>query len=297
MRAFTDFQEKITNSLNRHFFSRNSLSCSLFSDLDELIKQKESFMNYIRFEYTVAVYYNLLMSISSLFYIAQHLTGFYFFDKLTTSWLVFVSLVKLLETVPKFFLIKQIQRIQSQSINDDSAVMRRLMHLIRSNVFFYNTVLGYTLLASYSFFFLLFKRPSHSNPLGRQLYGNTFILFYGFFLRMIITFVNYHVHFKYSSNPADLANIDPFEEIKRVDSSLFIKLKQLTYQKEEGDSCECCCICMSEFNQGECIKVLPCSEKHVFHKACIETWLSRNVACPTCRKEVTDNSLAEKLSI
>ncbi|KAI3947888.1 hypothetical protein MKX01_034553 [Papaver californicum] len=43
-----------------------------------------------------------------------------------------------------------------------------------------------------------------------------------------------------------------------------------------------CVICLSEFAQGERIRILPkCS--HGFHIKCIDKWLSSHSACPTCR--------------
>ncbi|KAF5176250.1 Ring-h2 finger protein atl73 [Thalictrum thalictroides] len=43
-----------------------------------------------------------------------------------------------------------------------------------------------------------------------------------------------------------------------------------------------CAICLSEFVQGEGIRILP-KCKHGFHVKCIEAWLSAHVSCPTCR--------------
>ncbi|KAK9670497.1 hypothetical protein RND81_13G205300 [Saponaria officinalis] len=46
-----------------------------------------------------------------------------------------------------------------------------------------------------------------------------------------------------------------------------------------------CAICLSEFVDGDEIRVLPrCN--HVFHVACIDTWLigSQSFCCPSCRQ-------------
>ncbi|KAK6138141.1 hypothetical protein DH2020_028121 [Rehmannia glutinosa] len=43
-----------------------------------------------------------------------------------------------------------------------------------------------------------------------------------------------------------------------------------------------CPICLSEFQEGETVKLIPyCG--HVFHPSCIDTWLSSHVTCPLCR--------------
>ncbi|CAN6466116.1 unnamed protein product [Victoria cruziana] len=43
-----------------------------------------------------------------------------------------------------------------------------------------------------------------------------------------------------------------------------------------------CAICLSEFADGERVRVLPRC-RHGFHVACVETWLSSHDSCPTCR--------------
>ncbi|XP_031495382.1 RING-H2 finger protein ATL79-like [Nymphaea colorata] len=45
-----------------------------------------------------------------------------------------------------------------------------------------------------------------------------------------------------------------------------------------------CAICLSEFADGERVRVLP-SCRHGFHVKCIEAWLASHASCPTCRAE------------
>ncbi|KAL3849580.1 hypothetical protein ACJIZ3_011462 [Penstemon smallii] len=43
-----------------------------------------------------------------------------------------------------------------------------------------------------------------------------------------------------------------------------------------------CPICLTEFQDKECVKLIPyCG--HVFHPKCVDTWLSSHVTCPLCR--------------
>jgi len=44
-----------------------------------------------------------------------------------------------------------------------------------------------------------------------------------------------------------------------------------------------CCICMSDFEEGETFIHLPC--KHVFHADEIRNWLQLNTQCPVCRTD------------
>ena len=45
-----------------------------------------------------------------------------------------------------------------------------------------------------------------------------------------------------------------------------------------------CAICISEFNEGEEVRNLPCG--HMFHIGCIDEWLGLNVTCPLCKQDV-----------
>ncbi|KAJ9554715.1 hypothetical protein OSB04_009329 [Centaurea solstitialis] len=43
-----------------------------------------------------------------------------------------------------------------------------------------------------------------------------------------------------------------------------------------------CSICLSEFEVGETVKMIPYC-RHGFHPLCIDTWLSSHASCPLCR--------------
>ncbi|KMT09217.1 hypothetical protein BVRB_6g133190 [Beta vulgaris subsp. vulgaris] len=48
-----------------------------------------------------------------------------------------------------------------------------------------------------------------------------------------------------------------------------------------------CVICLSEFNGGEKVRILPkCN--HGFHVKCIDKWLSSHSSCPTCRQSLVE---------
>ncbi|KAJ4765810.1 hypothetical protein LUZ62_031090 [Rhynchospora pubera] len=43
-----------------------------------------------------------------------------------------------------------------------------------------------------------------------------------------------------------------------------------------------CSICLSSIEEGEQVRLLP-NCRHMFHKECIDVWLSTNASCPVCR--------------
>lgn len=282
--------------LSRHAFQTHPRGHSMFQDLDDLISQKENFIEYIKFEYSLAIFYNVVVALPSLIYFSSRFGSILQCDMISTIWILIVSLIKILETIPKGVLIYQTARISSNS-NDPIICSRRLMYMTRSNIFFYNTILGYMLLISYTFYFLCIRRSSmcHKAP---QFYYIVNWLVFGFFLRLIISFINYFLHFKYGINEADVANADlyvdyqnrvPPDVLKMIESVTLLESnlnKFVPFNHEEKES-DVCCICILPFQVNENIRLMPCNRKHIFHKRCIDKWLSHNKACPTCRKEIT----------
>ncbi|RDD40564.1 RING finger protein 44 [Trichoplax sp. H2] len=51
--------------------------------------------------------------------------------------------------------------------------------------------------------------------------------------------------------------------------------------EEEKKASKGCVICMSDFEDIDCLRVLMC--KHEFHTSCIDRWLKTNRTCPICR--------------
>lgn len=43
-----------------------------------------------------------------------------------------------------------------------------------------------------------------------------------------------------------------------------------------------CSICLNDWNSEDTCTTLPC--QHIFHAACISSWLEKNPTCPLCRK-------------
>lgn len=56
------------------------------------------------------------------------------------------------------------------------------------------------------------------------------------------------------------------------------------HKYKQGDKYETCAICMAEYKEGECLKVLSCS--HAYHGSCVDTWFHTQPTCPICKQVV-----------
>ncbi|CAG7911580.1 unnamed protein product [Brassica rapa] len=68
----------------------------------------------------------------------------------------------------------------------------------------------------------------------------------------------------------------------------------VVFKKGEGviDGTDCS-VCLSEFEEGEGVRLLPkCS--HAFHVSCIDTWLLSHKNCPLCRAPVFSTEVRDK---
>lgn len=115
----------------------------------------------------------------------------------------------------------------------------------------------------------------------------------------------YSIMSKYcgNSNSSSGGNDDPVEELARdshnpslhepwhveangLDEALIKSITMCKYKRGDGliDGSDCS-VCLSEFEEGESIRLLPkCS--HAFHVQCIDTWLKSHSNCPLCRANI-----------
>ncbi|KAL6620185.1 hypothetical protein ACP70R_035324 [Stipagrostis hirtigluma subsp. patula] len=87
-----------------------------------------------------------------------------------------------------------------------------------------------------------------------------------------------------SSSRPSFSSIGSVPAPREVVECLPVKVhrKPLKYQTEETAQCY---ICLVEYEEGDCVRILPCN--HEFHLTCVDKWLKEiHRVCPLCRGDV-----------
>lgn len=74
--------------------------------------------------------------------------------------------------------------------------------------------------------------------------------------------------------------------LNKKEISKILKEVEFSITSCESPEDSICSICLSSFNEGEMLGVLPCDDRHRFHKKCIITWLAKKESCPLCQHDL-----------
>jgi len=77
--------------------------------------------------------------------------------------------------------------------------------------------------------------------------------------------------------------------------SLVRRCRQPQKSRTETDDVEKCTICLSDFEDDECVRRLPCM--HLYHIDCVDQWLATNKRCPICRVDIEAHSSKAQLGL
>ena len=62
------------------------------------------------------------------------------------------------------------------------------------------------------------------------------------------------------------------------------KIPTVRFYKKVYKNQDKCTVCQFEFNEGETLRKLTCD--HLYHKNCVDEWLTQEKKCPVCKKDV-----------
>lgn len=293
------FTQKYTQ-FYRHAFKINPTARAWFKNMEDLISHSKTFIDYIKLQYSLIVFYNFLVALPSLIYLSFKFSLICQCDLLSSLWLAFVTIIKLIETIVKLFIIYETIDISNPN-NDLVTSIRRLFCITKTNIFVYNNKLSQTLFCCYTVYFLI-KRTGYSDE-AIQLYCIINCLIIGFCIRFALSVANYILSFKlkYTQEDTDgyqVSNNKLSNETLKMIKNVILTEKNIDDYIPLNDNNEkdICCICMLEFIENEVIKIMPCNNKHLFHKCCIDKWLINSKVCPTCKKDINKELIKQTKS-
>lgn len=271
------------NRVYRKVFEVNPDFQEWLGNLNNIRDKEEAFLYYIQFQYSLVVIYDFLIAIPSLFYFIIRFSILCQCDLILVLWFIFVNIAKLIETIFKLLIlyetVKTMKHIQNYEVFN-----QRLFSIVKSNDFVYNSKTETIIFSSYVLYYALLQRIVSYQGVT-QFYFVVHWLFLSYCFRSIVSSINY------------LLSLNSFKENNNRNSLSFQnKIKSVTLNKNNMDTYipfdddnekEACCICLYSYVEGEFINIMPCRNQHVFHKLCIDRWLSNySQICPICRKNV-----------
>ena len=97
------------------------------------------------------------------------------------------------------------------------------------------------------------------------------------------------------SDSGSSLNLDQFFLLNQADQTTGLTRLQIDNLPlrffEEEDADKICTICLTEYTEGNMLRILPCS--HEYHYQCIDQWLEEHSNCPICRGPVVDHFEAD----
>ena len=239
---------------------------------------------YFRFEYILSTIFSFTVVIVTLF--------FNLFDTensnskqqftLLKYWLRIGIILHLCAAIPKALILRRLFKIP---LDNERLIVRRLMILVRSNVFFWNDKVSFVM---YNYYIFGMSKLASSNICGSMasnLYRLCHFIICCFLLRLGNLFMRFFVEYYILTRNINYESIiDQGASQEEIDA-LPISIYGTAEANPESDS-QWCGICLGNFQNGDEVRTLPCSKRHFFHKRCTDIWLRKQHICPYCRKSL-----------
>ncbi|KAG9453539.1 hypothetical protein H6P81_006443 [Aristolochia fimbriata] len=88
-------------------------------------------------------------------------------------------------------------------------------------------------------------------------------------------------------NPNLQAGVPPSHHRAGLDPAVIGRIPVQLHAASPAEEAVQCSICLSNFVEGEKVKVLPRCH-HTFHPECVDKWLGTHSSCPLCRAALGD---------
>jgi len=247
-------------------------------DLDGMIiNNPREVFSYFAFEYTISLSFNLITAMVTIIFLAIETSESSLMFK---YWLRLGYILNLISLLPKSVILLKIYYIPQHS---QSLIVRRLMMLIRTNVFSWNVKVTYVL---YIYYIVMLGKLATTNTC-KSIDSNSYRLYHfilcNFLLRLVNLFMRFFHQWCFSGRSDESLSIKGArqDEIDEIPEEVFTEDTIGTNNEHQW-----CGICLLSFKSGQKIKRLPCSKKHFFHNCCTDIWLTKRNVCPYCRREL-----------
>lgn len=285
MRKSFDSFQRFINNIKRYPSAIRTLDYNTETGIDNMIiSGPHRTYFYMRFEYVLSVGFSVAMIIVGILFAfnSEPLETERLFS-LFRYWLRIGVVLNLCSILPKFIILNQLFGMKNE---EEQILIRRLMTLVRSNIFFWNDKISFIMYIYYVFGMEKLTINSVCGGMSSKLYMICYFILCCFLLRLcnllVWFFLEYYI---FATNvPCDLV-VDQGgsqKEISTLPLSVFESKQNLSKNQESQQ----CGICLEGFKEGEEVRTLPCSKKHIFHKYCTDIWLLRHYICPYCRKSL-----------
>ncbi|XP_068667750.1 RING-H2 finger protein ATL66-like [Aristolochia californica] len=114
------------------------------------------------------------------------------------------------------------------------------------------------------------------------------------FFTLLCLYARWVCRYRRQLSPGPLAdghhhatNIPPLHQRTGLDPAAISSIPVLLHVTSPADDVQCS-ICLSNFVEGEKVKVLPLCH-HTFHPECVDKWLRTHSSCPLCRAALGDS--------
>lgn len=112
--------------------------------------------------------------------------------------------------------------------------------------------------------------------------ANVVVAFFRVFMALYVLHFYAFQEREHALNPpaakGGLSQVEIHQLSKVIKYTTIAKVRQ-KYENLEDQ----CPICLQEFEEDKRLVMLPCDERHIYHRSCIRTWLSKRDSCPLCQ--------------
>ncbi len=235
-------------------------------------------LRYFRFEYSVSMAYSLVVLLVTIWFLAEEraklqATKFVFFY----YWLLVGTVLHPANALAKLLILMCLYNMP----DTETLIVRRLMLLIRSNIFSWNERTSFVL---YNFYALGMCKLASGNICGSlrdDVYRFCYFQCCSLLLRLANLFVRFFFEYCCFTRAVHFDTI-----ISRGATAEEIAAIPVEDFRGEQSAAQWCGICLEHFQPGDKLRKLPCSRQHYFHKTCTDTWLRSQNVCPYCRKSL-----------